>query len=109
MAPMVNQIKLMMAGLTALEAAASRAAHDMLTKTGPRRGTRILPRYDLVSLQTVYQRSTGIFPGMGAGPLFIELVEEFLIAVGRGDDIVNDYVAEMLKYERRRARKNSGK
>ena len=109
MAPMVNQFKLMMAGLTALEAAASRAARDMPTKTGPRRGTGILPMHDLMSLQAVYQRSTGIFPRMGAGPFFVEFVEEFLTAVGRGADIVNDYVAETLKYERRRARKNSGR
>lgn len=109
MAPMVKQFKLMMTGLTALEAAASRAARDMPTKPGPRRGTGILSMHDLMSLQAVYQRSTGIFPRMGVGPFFVEFVEEFLTAVGRGADIVNDYVAETLKYERRRARKNSGK
>ena len=42
---------------------------------------------------------------MGAGR-FAQLVEEFLTALGRGDDISKDYVVEAIKYARKQERKN---
>lgn len=106
--PFANQFKKVVGGLTALEAAAHRAAGDVRTKAGPPRGTGILPMDDIIALAAVYRRSTGLNPNMGAGP-FAQLAEEFLTAIGRGDDTAQDYVVEALKYARKQARKNPGK
>jgi hypothetical protein len=107
--PIANQFKKVVAGLTALEAAVSRAARDVPTNAGPPRGAGTLPMDDIIALQEVYRRSTGLTSYMGAGPSFVELVDEFLIAIGRGDDTAQDYVVEALKYARKQARKNPGK
>jgi hypothetical protein len=94
------------ASLAALETAASRAARDHRTKAGPPRETGILPPGDISALAQVYQRSTGQTPIMGAGHQF---VEEFLTAVGRGDDTSKDYVFEALKSARKHARKDGAR
>lgn len=101
----LDEITAAVACLTTLGAAARRAARDIPTKAGPLRGTGILSMDDIIGLMAIYRRSTGLKPGIGAGP-FAELVEEFLIAVGRGDDTAEDYVVEALKYARRQSRKH---
>ena len=63
----------------------------------------------IIKLQAVYRQSTGINIRMGMGPFFVELIEEFLTAMGQGPKIKQDYVSEKLKYERKRAHKNIGK
>jgi fermentation-respiration switch protein FrsA (DUF1100 family) len=50
-----------------------------------------------MSLKEAYRYSTGVEPRTGAGS-FAELVEEFLIAVGRGNETSKDYVTEALGY-----------
>jgi len=107
--PFANQFKKVVGGLTALEAAARNAAGLVRTKTGPLRGTGTLPMDDIIALQAVYRRSTGVNPYMGAGPFFAKFIDEFLIAIGRGDDTAQDYVFEALKYARKQARKNPGR
>jgi hypothetical protein len=104
----LDEITAAVACLTTLEAAARRAARDIPTKAGPPRGTGILSMDDIAGLIAIYRRSTGLKPDIGAGP-FAQLVEEFLIAVGRGDDTSEDYVVETLKYARRQLRKHEGR
>jgi hypothetical protein len=100
----LDEITSAVAVLTALEAAARRAAGDVPTKRGAPGGTGILSLADIINLKEVYRRSTGLEPGTGAGP-FVQLVEEFLIATGRGEDTSKDYVVEALTYARKRALK----
>ncbi|MGA7787239.1 MAG: hypothetical protein WCA56_03625 [Xanthobacteraceae bacterium] len=102
-----NQVKKVMADLTAIEAAASRAAREVPTKPGPPRGTGILSMHDILTLKKVYRRSTGLEPIMAAGT-FADFVEEFLTAVGRRDDTSQDYVVEAFKYVRKQLRENPG-
>lgn len=103
----IDEIKVVVASLAALEAAASRAARDLLTKPGPPSGTGILPIGDINALMAVYRSCTGLEPSMGAGP-FAELGEKFLTAVGKTeDDTKQDYVVEALKYANKRARKEA--
>lgn len=102
-----NRIKKVMGDLTAIEAAASRAAREVPVKAGPPRGTGILSMHDILTLKKVYRRSTGLEPIMAAGT-FADFVEEFLTAVGRRDDTSQDYVVEALKYVRKQLRKNPG-
>jgi hypothetical protein len=101
-----DQIKEVVASLATLEAAASRAARGVSMRAGRPRGTGIFPLDDITALARIYQRSTGQKPIMGAGP-FAQFVEEFLNAIGRGDDTSRDYVFEALKYARKQAHKNS--
>jgi hypothetical protein len=89
--------------LAALEAAAKRAARDVPKKVGPPQGAGILSMQDIIALKGLYRRSTGREPG--AGRPFVQLVEAFLVAVGRGDDTKQDYVVEVLKYARKQARR----
>jgi hypothetical protein len=101
---LAETIKNVVAGLGTLEAAAKRAARNMRTRGRPE-GTSVLPRGHIIALANVYRKSTGLKPAMGAGP-FAQLVEEFLTALGRGDDISEDYVVEAIKYARKQERKN---
>ncbi len=103
-----EKIEEILARLAHLEAAARRAARDVTTKAGPPRGTGILPQEDIIALAGVYQSSTGKKPIMAAGP-FADFVEEFLTAMGWGDEIADDYVVEALKYARKQARRNFGR
>ncbi len=103
---LADKIEEIVARLAHLEAAARRAARDVTTKAGPPRGPGILPQEDIIALAGVYQSSTGKKPIMGAGP-FAQFVEAFLTAMGRGDEIANDYVVEALKYARKQERKTT--
>lgn len=100
-----EEITEVVGSLATLEAAASRAARNVPTKPGPTRGTGMLTMHDMNALEGVYQRSTGLKPNIGPGP-FAQFVEDFLTAIGRGDDTSRDYVVEALKYARKQARKN---
>jgi len=102
----INQIKEVATGLATLKAAAQRAARDVPRKgAGTPPGFRILPWDYIIGLAECYRRNTGVEPIMGPGP-FAEFVEEFLVAVGRGNDTKNDYVVEAFKYQ---TRKNAAK
>jgi hypothetical protein len=94
------------AKLAALEAAASRAARDVPKKVGPQSGTGILSMHDINALRKLYRLSTGREPRRG--PLFVQLVEEFLVAVGKGNATKGGgYVVDALKYADRQAREQS--
>jgi hypothetical protein len=99
-----DQIKEVVASLATLEAAARRAALNVLPKAGRPCGTGILPMEDIIALASVYQCSTGQKPIMGAGA-FAQFVEKFLAAVGRGGDTAEDYVVQALKDAGKHARK----
>jgi hypothetical protein len=92
-----DEIMSAVAGLATLEAAAKRAARDVPTRAGAPKGTGILSFDDAFSLREAYRRSTRLEPGRAAGPI-VELVGEFLTAVGRGKDTSQDYVVETLDY-----------
>lgn len=98
-----DEITEAVAKLAALEAAARRAARDVRKKVGPTSGTGILSMADIIALKGLYRRSTGREPPRTGH--FVQLVEEFLVAVGRGDDTKQDYVVEALKYADKQARK----
>jgi hypothetical protein len=75
-----NEFDKVVAGLAALEVAATRAAdHVGATKQGT---PAILRRDELWQLAVLYRNSTGSIPGAGEGP-FAEFVVEVLIAQGR--------------------------
>ena len=48
----------------------------------------------IIKLQAVYRQSTGINIRMGMGPFFVELIEEFLTAMGQGPKIKRVYVTK---------------
>jgi hypothetical protein len=98
-----DEITEAVAKLAALEAAARSAAQDVRKKVGPPTGRGILSMHDIIALKGLYRRSTGREPPR-TGP-FVQLVEEFLVAVGRGDNTKQDYVVEALKYADKQARK----
>lgn len=97
-----DEITEAVAKLGALEAAARRAAEDLPKKVGSPSGTGILSIHDIIALKGLYRRSTGREP---RGRPFIQLVEEFLVALGQGDYTKQDYVVEALKYANKQARK----
>lgn len=70
------------AGLSALEAVARRAADDVGTKAGRPKGTGALQKDDIEGIAAVYRDSTGSMPGSGDGP-FAKFVIEVLTAMGR--------------------------
>jgi hypothetical protein len=97
-----SEITQAVAALAALKAAADRAAQGARKKAGRPSGAGVLSMDDIITLKRLFQRSTGREPR--AGP-FVQLVEEFLVAVGRADDTKQDYVVEALKYADKQARK----
>jgi hypothetical protein len=97
-----DEITEAVAKLVALEAAARRAAGNLTKNVGPQSGTGILSMHDIIALKGLYRRSTGREPRRGP---FVQLVEEFLVAVGRSDATKQDYVVEALKYADKQVRK----
>jgi hypothetical protein len=97
-----DEITEAVAKLAALEAAARKAARAFPKKVGPQSGTGILSMHDIIALKGLYRWSTGREPRRGP---FVQLVEEFLVAVGRSDTTKQDYVVEALKYADKQARK----
>jgi hypothetical protein len=89
--------------VAALEAAARRGAGAFVKRVGPREGTGLLSMHDIINLRSLYRQSTGREPR--GGP-FVEFVEQFLVAMGRGDTTKKDSVAEALKYVDKKARKH---
>jgi len=70
------------ASLSALEAAAQRAADGVRAKAGRPKGTAVLQKDEIEGLAAVYRDSTGSTPGAGDGP-FAKFVMEVLTALGR--------------------------
>jgi hypothetical protein len=99
-----SEIEEAVKGIANLAAAAKRAAQDVRTQAGSPSGSGLLSMHDIIALKAVFRRSTGLEARKGPGP-FIDLVETFLGAVGRGDDTKQDYVIEALKYADKQARK----
>jgi len=102
-----SEMGMVATNLATLESVTSGAVRDVRTKAGPPGGAGILSMHDIIALAGVYRRGTNLNPHMGAGP-FARFVEEFLTAIGRGDDIAHDYVVEALKYARKQKRRNPG-
>jgi hypothetical protein len=89
--------------LAALEAAAMRAADDVVTRRGRPKGTAILPRDYIEALAAVYRVATGSKPGAGDGP-YAKFVMKFLIGLGRRN-IEYESVIDAIKDARRWALK----
>jgi hypothetical protein len=79
-----KNVAAVVAGLAALERAASRAAEQVprCRNSGPRRGSGLLPHEFIICLEHVYRDITGKPGRVGAG-LFTQFVRKFLEAVGR--------------------------
>jgi hypothetical protein len=88
-----------MARLSALEAAAIRAADDVPTRRGRPKGTAILSQGDIELMAGQYQDTTGLKAGAGDGP-FAKFVMEFLTALGRSK-IQYESVIDAIKDARR--------
>jgi hypothetical protein len=98
-----NEITEAAAKLEALEAAVTRARRTCLKKVGRPSGRGILSMHDVIALKGLYHWSTGRQP---RGRPFVQLVEEFLVALGQGDTTKQDYAVEALKYADKQARKS---
>jgi hypothetical protein len=72
----------LVAGLTALEDAAFRAAEYVRKRPGPLSGTSILPHHVILQLESTYREITKREAGAGRGP-FARFVMKFLNALGR--------------------------
>lgn len=92
--------------LAELELAANRAADKVHRRRGRPEGTSILPRNYISILEKIYEESTGQIASLEADRCR-EFVEAFLVGVGNSDETSKDYVAERIKYERKRTRKLS--
>lgn len=103
-----EEIERTVESLATLEAAASRGARGVRRTAGAPRGTGILSLGDINALAEVYRRNTGQKPNLVAGP-FAQFVDEFLTAVGQGQNTTQDYVVEVFKYARKQMRKNPGR
>ena len=104
--PFAEALKKLVAEISTLEAVAKTAADNMSPSAGAPSETGILTGGDLSALKAFYQRWTGKEPLLKPGP-FAEFVQLFLRAVGRSSDTKTDYVVEVFKYSKRRARKKS--
>jgi hypothetical protein len=104
------QFDKVVAGLSALETAACRAANNVHTRGRPS-GAGVLPPSYIFELARIYLQSTGLKPD-DCGP-FVHLVREFLASIGQpkkatGDNVSPYYAEETIKYARKRARENPG-
>jgi hypothetical protein len=90
------------AGLSALEAAACRAANNVHTRGRPS-GAGLLPPSYILELARIYLQSTQLKPETREP--FAGLVREFLSAIGQGGRTSPDYAVEAIKYARKGARK----
>ena len=104
----VLQFDKVVAGLSALETAACRAANNVHTRGRPS-GAGVLPPSYILELARMYRQSTGLTPDTGEP--FAQLVREFLTAIGQpkkgtGGNTSPDYVVEAIKYALRKERKN---
>jgi hypothetical protein len=95
---MERKFKEVVEGLVDLERAAVRARVCIRPS---KRGKRpVLSSDDIWHLAKLYRDSTCSIPGAGDGP-FVQFVMEFLIGIGRGDDIEYDSLTESIKEARR--------
>jgi hypothetical protein len=101
----IAAIKNAVGNLVVLERLARRAANNVLTRRGPRKGTSILPTNYIHALAFVFKVNTGRRPSRVEGP-FARFVREFLAAIGQGDRLSKKYVVEMIKEARAEIRKD---
>jgi len=94
----------LVAGLTALEEAAFRAAKYVRRKRrGPLGGTSILPHHVIIQLEHTYRDLTKQKAGAGPGP-FAKFVMKFLNALGRCLEM--DSVTKAIKVAKKREESN---
>lgn len=91
---MEQKFRELVKNLKVLETAASYGADHVAP--GKRGRPPVLPWDDIWSLGAVYRDRTGLVPGAGDGP-FAKFVMNFLIAVGRPDEIEYDSIIEAIK------------
>jgi hypothetical protein len=84
------------AGLSAMETLAHRAADDLRKKGGRPKGAAVLQKDDIEGLAGVYRDSTSLIPGAGDGP-FAKFVKKFLNALGCSDNLKYESVIDAIK------------
>jgi hypothetical protein len=98
-----HELDKVIANLAALETAARRAADEVPKGRGRPKGSAVLTRGFIEGLAGVYRNSTESKPGAGDGP-FAQFVYEFLIAIGRDNNIEYESVVDAIKDTRARVR-----
>lgn len=104
-----RKVEKVVESLADLEVAATQAAANEVRKgRGRPKGTSDLPWNYIYALGWDYRKSTGLKPGRGDGP-FAKFVREFLAAIGKRDEVSEDYAVDVIKNAPAQARGNAGK
>lgn len=99
-----RKIESSLESLVELEAAANRVADEVHKGSGRPEGGSILPHNYTSAFMEIYQES----PNPTDNKRFANLIQQFLLAVGKEGETEEDYVFEAFKYQRKKARKKLG-